>query len=73
MVPTGLVLAAGSPLARRLRWRLATRMSRSVFSLGPLLTGAFAGAMLNRQETRRLGHSVHADLRRQVQQGGGTG
>jgi hypothetical protein len=73
MVPTGLVLVAGSPLARRLRWRLATRMSRSVFSLGPLLTGAFAGAMLNRQETRRLGHSVRTDLRRQVQQGGGTG
>ena len=72
MVPTGLVLVAGSPLARRLRWRLATRMSRSAFSLGPLLTGAFAGAMLNRQETRRLGHSVRTDLRRQVQQGGGT-
>src|SRR5215472_3466708 len=69
MVPTGLVLAAGSPLARRLRWRLATRMSRSAFSLGPLLTGAFAGAMLNRQETRRLGHSVRTDLRRQVEQG----
>jgi hypothetical protein len=73
MVPTGLVLAAGSPLLRRLRWRLATRVSRSAFSLGPLLTGAFAGAMLNRQETRRLGHSVRADLRRQVEQGGGTG
>jgi hypothetical protein len=29
--------------------------------------------MLNRQETRRLGHSVRTDLRRQVQQGGGTG
>ena len=69
MVPTGLVLAAGSPLARRLRWRLATRMSRSAFSLGPMLTGAFAGAMLNRQETRRLGHSVRTDLRRQVEQG----
>ena len=67
MVPGGLILAAGSPLVRRLRWRLATRMSRSAFSLGPLLTGAFAGAMLNRQETRRLGHSVHADLRRQAQ------
>jgi hypothetical protein len=40
MIPGGLVLAAGSPLARRLRWRLATRMGRSVFSLGPLLTGA---------------------------------
>ena len=43
-----------APLARRLRWRLATRMGRSAFSLGPLLTGAVAGAMLNRQETRRL-------------------
>jgi hypothetical protein len=63
MIPGGLVLAAGSPLARRLRWRLATRMSRSAFSLGPLLTGAVAGAMLNRQETRRLGHSVRTDLR----------
>jgi hypothetical protein len=69
MVPGGLILAAGSPLARRLRWRLATRMSRSVFSLGPLLTGAFAGAMLNRQETRRLGHSVRTDLRRYAETG----
>jgi hypothetical protein len=69
MVPGGLILAAGSPLARRLRWRLATRMSRSAFSLGPLLTGAFAGAMLNRQETRRLGHGVRTDLRRYAQSG----
>ncbi len=64
MIPGGLVLAAGSPLARRLRWRLATRMSRSAFAVGPLLTGAVAGAMLNRQETRRLGHNVRTDLRR---------
>jgi len=64
MIPGGLVLAAGSPLARRLRWRLATRMGRSAFSLSPLLTGAVAGAMLNRQETRRLAHSVRTDLRR---------
>jgi hypothetical protein len=69
MVPSGLVLAAGSPLARRLRWRLATRMGRSVFSLGPLLTGAMAGAMLNRQETRRLGRSVRTDLRHHAQAG----
>ena len=69
MVPSGLVLAAGSPLARRLRWRLATRMGRSAFSLGPLLTGALAGAMLNRQETRRLGHNVRIDLRRHAQAG----
>ena len=64
MVPGGLLLAAGSPLARRLRWRLAARVSRSAFSLGPLFTGAIAGAVLNRRETRRLGHEVRRDLRR---------
>jgi hypothetical protein len=69
VVPGGLLLAAGSPLARRLRWRLAARASRSVFSLGPLFTGAVAGATLNRRETRRLGRDVHRDLRRHVQSG----
>jgi hypothetical protein len=69
MVPGGLLLAAGSPLARRLRWRLAARASRSAFSLGPLFTGAMAGAMLNRRETRRLGHAVRRDLRRHVRSG----
>ncbi|HEV2450669.1 MAG TPA: hypothetical protein VGS62_01925 [Streptosporangiaceae bacterium] len=63
MVPGGLVLAAGSPLARRLRWRLATRAGRTVFSLGPLFTGAVAGAMINRHETRKLGLEIRADLR----------
>jgi hypothetical protein len=64
LVPGGLVLAAGSPLARRLRLRLAARASRSAFSLGPLLTGAAAGALLNRRETRRLGQDIRSDLRR---------
>jgi hypothetical protein len=69
MVPGGLLLAAGSPLARRLRWRLAARATRSAFSLGPLFTGAVAGATLNRRETRRLGRDVRRDLRRHVQSG----
>ena len=69
MVPGGLLLAAGSPVARRLRWRLAARASRSVFSLGPLFTGAVAGATLNRRETRRLGRDVRRDLHRHVQSG----
>jgi hypothetical protein len=63
LAPGGLFLAAGSPLARRLRRRLLGRTGRSVFSLGPLLTGAVAGAVLNRRETRRLGEDVRADLR----------
>ncbi len=69
MVPGGLILAAGSPLARRLRWRLAARASRSALSLAPLFTGAAAGAMLNRRETSRLGQDIRSDLRRGGQAG----
>ena len=54
LVPGGLVLAVGSPLRRQLERRLIARAGRSAVSLGPLLTGAAAGAMLNRRETRRL-------------------
>src|SRR6266568_8087678 len=64
LAPGGLVIAAGSPLARQLRRRLAARAGRSVFSLGPLLTGAAAGAMINRRETRKLGRMLSADLRK---------
>ena len=64
MIPGGVVLAAGSPLARLLRRRLAARAGRSAFSLGPLLTGAAVGAFLNSRETRRLGREIRRDLRR---------
>ena len=64
LAPGGLVLAAGSPLARQLRRRLAARAGRSVFSLGPLLTGAAAGGLINRRETRKLGRMLSADLRK---------
>jgi hypothetical protein len=71
LVPGGLVLAVGSPLRRQLERRLIARAGRSAVSLGPLLTGAVAGAMLNRRETRRLGAQVRTDLRRRSQQGAG--
>jgi hypothetical protein len=64
LAPGGVVLAAGSPLARQLQRRLAARAGKSVFSLGPLLTGAAAGGMLNRRETRRLGRILSEDLRK---------
>jgi hypothetical protein len=64
MVPGGLLLVAGSPLARQLRRRLAARIRRSTFSLSPLFTGALAGIILNRRETRRLGRDILEDLRR---------
>jgi len=69
MIPGGLVLATGSPLARQLRRRLAARAGRSAFSLGPLLTGAAAGAFLNSRETRRIGQDVRRDLRRKALSG----
>jgi hypothetical protein len=65
-IPGGVALVAGSPLARLLRRRLAARAGRSVFSLGPLLTGAALGAFLNSRETRRLGQDIRRDLRRRV-------
>ena len=62
-VDGGLLLIAGSPLARQLTRRLAARVRRSTFSLAPLFTGAIAGAVLNRRETRRLGREIRDDLR----------
>jgi hypothetical protein len=64
LAPAGIVLVAGSPLRRQLQRRLLARAGRSAMSLGPLLTGAVAGAALNRRETRHLGADVRDDLRR---------
>ncbi|MGA2830003.1 MAG: hypothetical protein ABSF03_28295, partial [Streptosporangiaceae bacterium] len=69
LTPGGVVLAIGSPLGRRLQRRLAARAGRSAVSLGPLLTGAAAGALLNRRETRRLGHEIRDDLRKRYSSG----
>ena len=69
LVPGGLALAVGSPLRRQLERRLIARAGRSTVSLMPLLTGAAAGAMLNRRETGRLGTEVRNDLRRRSSQG----
>lgn len=62
-VDGGLLLIAGSPLARQLTRRLGARARRSSFALAPLLTGAVAGAVVNRRETRRLGHQIRDNLR----------
>ncbi|MGE5288100.1 MAG: hypothetical protein ACM3ML_13060 [Micromonosporaceae bacterium] len=64
--PGGLVLAVGSPLRRRLQRRVAARAGKSALSLGPLLTGAAAGALINRLETRRLGNDIRDDLRQRA-------
>jgi hypothetical protein len=66
MIEGGLILAAGSPMARLLRRRLIARVGRSAVSLGPLLTGAAAGAMFNSRETKKLGRDIQRDLRRRA-------
>jgi hypothetical protein len=50
-------------MARLLRRRLIARAGRSAVSLGPLLTGAAAGALFNSRETRKLGRDIQRDLR----------
>ena len=67
----GLAIAAGSPVGRLLQRRLAARAGRSVLSLGPLLTGAAAGGLVNRRETRKLGRAVRDDLKRRSPRPGG--
>ena len=66
MIEGGLILASGSPLARLLRRRLISRAGRSAVSLGPLLTGAAAGAVFNSRETRKLGRDIQRDMRRRA-------
>jgi hypothetical protein len=66
VIEGGLIFAVGSPLARLLRRRLMARAGRSAFSLGPMLTGAAAGALFNRRETRKLGREIQHDLRRRA-------
>ena len=66
MIEGGLILASGSPLARLLRRRLISRAGRSAVSLGPLLTGAAAGAIFNSRETRKLGRDIQRDMRRRA-------
>ncbi len=63
IAPTGVIFALGSPLRRRLQRRLAARVGQSAVALGPLMTGAAAGALINRRETRRLGQQIRDDLR----------
>ena len=62
--PGSLTVAIGPALRARLTRRLTRRAGRSTISLAPLLSGAAAGAWLNRRETHRLGTAVRNELRR---------
>lgn len=59
----GLGALLGVAARQQLRRRLLRRLGRNVSTLGPFLTGAVAGAELNRRETRSLGESMIGELR----------
>lgn len=65
LAPGTLTLALGTAAKTALRNRLMRTLGRHLTTLGPFLTGAVAGAALNRAATRRLGRAVLEDLRRQ--------
>jgi len=54
--------ALGSAAKAALRKRLLRTFGRSMTTLGPFLTGAAAGAVLNRTATKGLAAAVRADL-----------
>ena len=58
----GTVLGAAA--RQQLRRRVARRLARNAATMAPFLTGALAGAELNRRETRSLGDQLRGVLRR---------
>ena len=62
--PAAMQLALGVAAKRGLRKRLIRRAGRNLSTLGPMMTGAIAGSVVNHRETRRVGSEVRADLRR---------
>jgi hypothetical protein len=63
---TGLALAVGSPMRRKLERRLLAKAGQGTLALAPLLTGAVVGAAVDHHETRRLGGLIRDDLRKQA-------
>jgi hypothetical protein len=61
-VRTGVTAALVAKTA--LRRRLMRRAALNITTLGPMLSGAVAGSVVNHRETRRLADEIRADLRR---------
>ena len=61
--PGALRFSLGSTAKRSLRNRLVRRAGRNLTTLGPMMSGAVAGSMVNHRETRKLGEQVRDDLR----------
>ncbi|RFU37202.1 hypothetical protein DZF91_34160 [Actinomadura logoneensis] len=55
--------ALGAASKAALRKRMLRTLGRSLSTMGPFLTGAAAGAALNRTATKKLAESIRSDLR----------
>jgi hypothetical protein len=64
--PGSATYALGAAAKAALRKRLMRTVGRSMTTMGPFLTGAMAGAMLNRTATRKLAEAVRRDLHRML-------
>jgi hypothetical protein len=62
--PGAVSAVLGEAAKRHLQRRLLGRAGRNLSTLGPYLTGAVAGGVVNFRETRKLGTQVRDDLRR---------
>jgi len=61
--PDALRFSFGATAKNALRRRLVRRAGRNLSTMGPFMSGAVAGSVINHRETRRLGEQVRADLR----------
>jgi hypothetical protein len=62
--PRSQRISLGPAAKVALRRRLIRRAGRNLSTMGPLMSGAIAGSVLNHRETRKLGDQIRADLRR---------
>jgi len=61
--PGSARLSLGPVAGVALRRRVVRRAAQNLSTLGPFLSGALAGGMVNLRETRKLGEQVRTDLR----------
>ncbi|MQA01491.1 MAG: hypothetical protein GEV07_01760 [Streptosporangiales bacterium] len=61
--PGSVSAVLGIGARRNLRQRMLNRLGRNLTTLGPFLTGAVAGAYLNRRGTKLLADAIRNDLR----------
>ena len=64
LAPGSLRASFGQAAKRSLRNRMVRRAGRNLTTLGPMMSGAVAGSVVNHRETRRVGGQVRDDLRR---------